>query len=81
MPLLALMEWHRKCNKYLGLILPNPEYWGWGGRNHYSVMNELQAKFLIDRAGFDVLDYSETKYELRFLCMKKERPVLFYPET
>lgn len=80
MPLLALMEWHRVCSKYLGLVLPNPEYWGWGGRNHYSVMNELQARFLIDRAGFDVLDYSETEHELRFLCEKKERPVPFYPE-
>lgn len=80
MPLLALMEWHRVANKYLGLVLPNPEYWGWGGRNHYSVMNSEQAKFLLDRAGWKVIDFVEREEELWFLCEKVSRPVPFYED-
>lgn len=80
MPLLALMEWHRVCNKFLGLVLPNPDFWGWGGRNHYSVMNEDQAKFLLDRAGFKVVNFIKTEHELRFMCEKVKRPVPFYGE-
>lgn len=78
MPLLALMEWHRVCNRFLGLVLPNPEYFGWAGRNHYSVMNEKQASFLLDRAGWKVLRFDETEPELRFICLKVPRPVPFY---
>lgn len=70
-PLLTLMEWHRVAKSRLILVLPNPEYWGWAGRNHYSVMHKDQAKFLLQRAGFSVLleDNREEK-EFRFLCEK-----------
>lgn len=77
-PLLTLMEWHTHCKKYLGLVLPNPEYFGWAGRNHYSVMNPDQASFMLDRAGFSVVRFDETQYELRYLCARISRPRPFY---
>lgn len=54
MPLLALMEWNRISNRYLMLIQPAPEYWGWAGRNHYSMMKQKQLEFLLDRAGWEI---------------------------
>lgn len=70
-PLLTLMEWHRACKKYLILVLPTPEKWGWAGRNHYSVMHKEQVLFLLDRAGFEVIDKDEKEpKEYRFLCEK-----------
>lgn len=77
-PLLTLMEWHKHCVKYLGLVLPNPDYFGWAGRNHYSVMNTEQANFMLDRAGFSVLRLETTKFELRYICSKVKRPIPFY---
>ena len=47
MPILALMEWHRIARNKLMLILPNPEYWGWAGRNHYSVFSDEQIRYLL----------------------------------
>jgi ubiquinone/menaquinone biosynthesis C-methylase UbiE len=73
MPLLALMEWHRVSSKYLGLVLPNPDVWGWVGRNHYSVMNQEQIEFLLDVAGWEVIfKDTELPEEFVYLCKKKE---------
>lgn len=73
-PILTLMEWHRIAKKYLILVLPNPDYYTYIGRNHYSVMNKQQTKWLLRRAGWKVMetDYSEHT-ELRFLCEKMPR--------
>jgi len=73
-PLLTLMEWHRVAKMYLLLVLPNPEYYTFIGKNHYSVMDKQQSRWLLRRAGWEVLktDYSEPT-ELRFLCRKRER--------
>lgn len=73
MPLLALMEWHRVAKNWLCVILPNPKEWGWGGRNHYSIMSANQARFLLNRAGWKTIweDMSCSK-ELRFMCEKVE---------
>jgi SAM-dependent methyltransferase len=71
MPLIALLEWHRVSKKYLGLILPNPESWGWAGRNHYSMMNEIQIEFLLEVAGWEVImKNTETPEEFIYLCKK-----------
>lgn len=78
MPLLALMEWHRVAKKFLILVLPNPSYWGWAGRNHYSVMQFEQAKFLLERAGWILVEYFITTEEIRLLCKKVERACPFY---
>lgn len=72
-PLITLMEWRRVGNKYLCLVIPKPRFWGWAGRNHYSVLPLLQAKFLLARAGWHIIieDHSN-EWEYRFLCGKLE---------
>lgn len=72
--LFTLMEWHRIAKKYLILVLPNPDYYTFIGRNHYSVMERQQVKWLLRRAGWKLLDKDYTEYtELRFLCEKMPR--------
>lgn len=73
-PLLTLMEWHRVAKKYLILVLPNPDYYTYMGRNHYSVMNRQQSRWILRRAGWEILEtYYDEESELRFLCKKRER--------
>lgn len=71
MPLVSLMEWNRVSRHFLCLILPNPEYYGWTGLNHYSVLHPNQAEFLLKRAGWNIIwtDFSEPT-ELRYMCEK-----------
>lgn len=73
-PLITLMEWHRIAKKYLMLVVPNPSYYTYVGRNHYSVLNIRQCRWLLRRAGWQIIerDYSEHT-ELRFLCKKLPR--------
>ena len=74
MPLLTLMEWHRVAKKHLMLILPNPDYYTFIGRNHYAVMEKSQVMWLLRRAGWRVIDKDFSEFtELRFLCHKEER--------
>ena len=74
MPLMALMEWHRVAKKYLILVLPKPRFWLFLGRNHYSVVTASQARFLLDRSGWKIVDEDhEHKWEYRFLCKKGKR--------
>lgn len=54
-PLLTLMEWHRVARSWLGIVLPAPEWYGYKGLNHYSVMNHDQIENLLDRAGWHVM--------------------------
>jgi SAM-dependent methyltransferase len=70
MPLISLMEWHRVAKNWLCLVLPDPEYWGWAGQNHYSVMNDIQARYLIARAGWHVIWFEQKNNELRYMCEK-----------
>lgn len=72
-PLLTLMEWHRIAKRFLILILPNPEYYTYIGRNHYGVMPAQQARWLLRRAGWRLLEHDTTKTELQFLCAKEPR--------
>lgn len=80
MPLFALMEWHRVSRAWLCLILPNPRFWTDYGKNHYSVLRLNQTKFLLDRAGWEIISQDHTRYEFRFLCQKVERQVPFHLE-
>lgn len=59
MPLLTLMEWYRVSSKYLLLVLPTPEYWGYGGKNHYYVLDKQNWETLLSRAEWKVLEYEE----------------------
>lgn len=70
MPTIALMEWRRVANKYLCLVLPNPEYWQWGGLNHYSVMSLPQIHYLLERTGWKFILENCDKYEFRILAKK-----------
>lgn len=72
-PLLTLMEFHRVSQKWLCLILPNPEHFGWVGRNHYSVLPKQQARWLLRRAGWKIVWREYTDTEFRFICKKEPR--------
>jgi hypothetical protein len=79
MPILALMEWHRVARKHLILVLPKPKFWLFLGRNHYSVVTDSQAKYLLHRSGWEVIEEDhEHEWEYRYLCEKVER--VFDPE-
>jgi len=79
MPLIALMEWHRVARQYLIVVLPKPKFWLFIGRNHYSVVTKSQARYLLHRAGWHILEEDhEHTWEYRFLCRKRKR--MFMPE-
>lgn len=63
MPLLTLMEWYRVTKRYVALVLPAPEHWRYGGRNHYFVLNRRQWKVLFEAAGFVVM-YEDVKRQI-----------------
>lgn len=79
MALLTLFEWWRVSRKYLCVVLPAPEYWLWGGRNHYSVMSYQQAIWLFKRSGWKPLKesiYCEgAPKEYWFLLEKTEKSI------
>lgn len=58
MPLMALMEWHRVSKQYAIVILPSPDYWGYGGRNHYHVMDWHEWWSLFAFSSWKVLEYT-----------------------
>lgn len=73
MPLLTLMEWHRISIQYLLLITPNPDKYGYIGRNHYAVMSVNQLAWLLRRAGWRIIKIDHQTEEFRFLCTKQAR--------
>lgn len=72
-PILTLMEWHRVSNKWLALVVPNPEHYKYVGRNHYSVANIHQNIWWLRRAGWKLNKLNVTETEFWFLCEKKPR--------
>lgn len=67
-PLLTLMEWYRVSKRYLLLVLPSPDFWTWGGRQHYSVLTDKQWWWLLKRAGWKFLSkYNFTTDEDLFM--------------
>ena len=54
-PILSLIEWRRVCSGWLMLVAPSPDYWGWGAKNHYSVMSQGQLNWLLSRAGWKTI--------------------------
>jgi SAM-dependent methyltransferase len=86
MPLIALMEWKRviKDNGYLFLVLPHPDYWNLGGRNHYSVLYPEQWWWLFTRAGFwPIREYtlttSHSVFMKHYMPEVVDRKDLVYP--
>ena len=55
MPLLTLFEWARVARNWLGIVLPAPEWYGFTGQNHYSVMTHEQIENLLNRAGWNIM--------------------------
>lgn len=51
-PILTLMEWKRVCSGFLILVHPAPEFWGVGGKNHYSVFDQERLWYTLTRAGW-----------------------------
>ena len=72
-PLITLMEWHWVSNKWLCIVLPNPEHYTYVGRNHYSVMTSHHAGWLLRRAGWKTVKFHMDKEEIWFLCEKYPR--------
>lgn len=73
-PVISLLEWHRVARSWLCLVSPKPAYWGWAGRNHYSVMNDDQLKFLMARAGWHpIWDDMENNLEYRWMAEKEAK--------
>ena len=51
-PVPTLMEWRRISKKYLIMISPAPDYWGYRGQNHYSVAPIEQLRWWLERSGW-----------------------------
>jgi ubiquinone/menaquinone biosynthesis C-methylase UbiE len=55
MPLLTLMEWRRVCSQWAIIVVPTIAYHGYGGGQHYYMLQPDQWKTLFKRAGWSVL--------------------------
>ena len=73
MPLLTLMEFHRVSKEWLCVIMPNPQYYTYSGRNHYYVAEAHQVAWLLRRAGWQPVKVELNQTEFRFLCVKQPR--------
>ena len=56
-PIITLMEWWRVSRRYLYLVAPAPDYWGYAGKNHYSVAGKAQLEWWLNRAGWQISGY------------------------
>lgn len=76
MPLVTLMEWRRVMASFLILVIPRPEAYGGGGRNHYYVLPEANWQALIEFAGMGILHTDDSEpTEYRWVCGKAlEKP-------
>lgn len=56
-PIITLMEWRRVVGDggHLCLVVPAPHWWGYRGRNHYSIVPLALLKWWCMRAGWAVL--------------------------
>lgn len=74
MPLLTLMEWHRVSRRYLMLVAPAPDHWGYAATNHYAVMLPDQLEWLANRAGWNqAIQSVMTNHSADYLDAMSER--------
>lgn len=79
-PLISLMEWRRVSKTWLGLVLPAPEHYLPGGRNHPYVLYKNQWVALFEIAGWNVIWDDDERgedgvvWEYQFLLEKCPRP-------
>ncbi len=71
-PVLTLMEWHRVASNLL-LIVPNPQHYGYIGKNHYSVSEPQQIRWWLRRAGWKVIWNKVTSTDLAFFATREPR--------
>lgn len=71
-PLLTLMEWRRVSDKWLALVVPAPEFWGYRGKNHYSVMGIEQLRWVLQRAGWTPI--AEQEFNQNSPSWRKHNP-------
>ena len=71
-PLITLMEWHR-VGKTLLLIVPNPDYYGYVGKNHYSVAAPSQVRWWLRRAGWEVKWRHIAEADIAFFAVRQPR--------
>lgn len=71
-PLLTLMEWAR-VGKNLLLVVPNPNHYGYIGKNHYSVSEPQQIRWWLRRAGWRVTWNKDTATDLAFFATREAR--------
>jgi len=70
-PLLSLMEWWRVSKQWLFLIMPDPKHYGYGGQNHYYVLNRQQIDNLLEVAHWHpIWKDDEEETEIRIFCEK-----------
>lgn len=72
-PILTLMDWHRVSKRWLCLVMPNPQHFGYIGRNHYAVAYPQQIRWWLRRAGWRMVWKQNTDMELRYICKKSRR--------
>lgn len=75
-PILTLMEWHRVSTRWLGLVMPNPDWYTFVGRNHYSVARPRQIAWWLRRSGWKIRQARLLKSEYWFVCEKM--PIIGY---
>lgn len=71
-PLITLMEWHR-VGKSLLLIVPNPDHYGYIGKNHYSVATPQQIRWWLRRSGWEVKWNHTTSTDIAYYAVRKPR--------
>lgn len=71
-PVLTLMEWHRVGSNLL-LIVPNPDHYGFIGKNHYSVSQPQQIRWWLRRAGWKVVWKKTTETDLAYFAQREIR--------
>lgn len=73
MPLLSLMEFERVSKQWVCIILPDPNHYGYTGRNHYSVMTHVQLVWLAARAGLKPIWELIKDNEIRVMFEKGQK--------
>lgn len=74
MPLLTLMEWLRVARQWAVVVVPSISHHGYGGGQHYYMLEPKQWQTLFKRAGWKVLwnDFN-CDLEYRYFLEKAER--------
>jgi len=62
MPLILLMEMRRISRKYALVTVPFPDEWAIKHRNHYSVFDDINWRWLFELSGWKVTNFKNANY-------------------